>query len=113
MTFIVLGRTSYRMRNLNMQTPDTFNRDCMIYCGLQCLTGCGWIYAMMKRGEIREQFGIQGSGTDDCCVSYWCSCCALIQQEKEVKDRIAQGPITQGYNAQEEVMRADGLTATR
>jgi len=52
---------------------------------------------MMKRAEIRERFGIKGSGTDDCCVSYWCSCCALIQQDKEVAVRQASGPITTGY----------------
>lgn len=59
---------------------------------------------MMKRGEIRERFGIQGSGMGDCCVSYWCLCCALIQQDNEVKARLSQGPITQGYQAQKEGM---------
>ncbi|KAF4472303.1 plac8 family [Fusarium albosuccineum] len=61
-------------------------------------------YSMMKRGEIRERFGIQGSGMGDCCVSYWCLCCALIQQDNEVKARLSQGPITQGYQPQKEGM---------
>ncbi|KAK7430279.1 hypothetical protein QQZ08_003254 [Neonectria magnoliae] len=101
---ILLGKTADRMRDPTMQTADNFNSDCMIFCGIQCVTGCGWIYAMMKRGEIRERFGIQGSGMNDCCASYWCGCCALIQQEKEVKARLAQGPITQGYQSQEKGM---------
>ncbi len=56
---------------------------------------------MMKRTEIRERFGIQGDGTGDCCVTYWCPCCALIQQDNEVKFR-TQGavPINQGYQPQ-------------
>lgn len=58
----------------------------------------------MKRGEIREKFGIKGSGMGDCCASYWCGCCALIQQEKEVKARLAQGPVTQGYDTKQEGM---------
>lgn len=61
-------------------------------------------YAMMKRGEIRERYGIKGSGMGDCCASYWCGCCALIQQDKEVKARVAAGPITQGYQGQKEGM---------
>ncbi|KAM0365532.1 hypothetical protein ACHAO7_007204 [Fusarium culmorum] len=59
---------------------------------------------MMKRGEIRERFGIKGSGMSDCCVSYWCLCCALIQQDNEVKARLSHGPIMQGYQAQKEGM---------
>lgn len=60
---------------------------------------------MIKRREIREKYGIEGSGTGDCCSSYWCLCCALIQQDNEVKLRSAgQGPITQGYQSQKEGM---------
>jgi hypothetical protein len=54
---------------------------------------------MIKRTEIREKYGIKGDGTGDCCTTYWCACCALIQQEKEVQARAAPGPITQGYHA--------------
>ena len=55
---------------------------------------------MMKRTEIRERFGIAGSGTSDCCVTYWCPCCALIQQDNEVKTRTQHMVNTQGYQAQ-------------
>ncbi|KAI1064688.1 hypothetical protein LB507_000141 [Fusarium sp. FIESC RH6] len=101
---ILLGKTADRMRDPTMQTADTCNSDTLIFCAIQCVTGCGWIYSMMKRGEIRERFGIKGSGMNDCCVSYWCLCCALIQQDNEVKARLSQGPITQGYQAQKEGM---------
>ncbi|CAM1504321.1 Fc.00g019120.m01.CDS01 [Cosmosporella sp. VM-42] len=101
---ILLGQTADRMRDPTMATADNFNSDCMLFCGIQCVTGCGWIYAMMKRGEIRERFGIQGSGMGDCCTTYWCLCCALIQQEKEAKGRLSQGPVTQGYQSNKEGM---------
>ncbi|KAM0383307.1 hypothetical protein ACHAPY_002423 [Fusarium culmorum] len=101
---ILLGKTSDRMRDPTMQTADTCNSDTLIFTAIQCVTGCGWIYSMMKRGEIRERFGIKGSGMSDCCVSYWCLCCALIQQDNEVKARLSHGPIMQGYQAQKEGM---------
>ncbi|KAI5467345.1 PLAC8 family-domain-containing protein [Mariannaea sp. PMI_226] len=102
---VLLGKTADRMRDPTMQTASACNSECMIFCGIQAITGCGFIYAMMKRGEIRERFGIKGSGMSDCCTSYWCGCCALIQQEKEVQARLAQGPIVQGYDTKQEGMQ--------
>ncbi|KAJ9150341.1 hypothetical protein NKR23_g3814 [Pleurostoma richardsiae] len=102
---VLLGKTSERMRDPSMQTYETVNTDCLLMCGITYFTGCGWIYAMLKRTEIRERYGIQGSGTSDCCSAYWCSCCALIQQEKEVKARTASGPIVQAYVAPKEGMQ--------
>jgi hypothetical protein len=56
---------------------------------------------MSKRGEIRERYRIKGSGCNDCCVSFWCSCCALIQQDNEVKIRTKNAkPHTLAYQAQ-------------
>ncbi|KXH38763.1 PLAC8 family protein [Colletotrichum nymphaeae SA-01] len=101
---LLLGKTSERMRDPTMQTYEAINTDCLLMCGITWFTGCGWIYAMMKRGEIRERFGIKGSGGSDCCVSYWCGCCALIQQDKEVQARLSTGPIVQGYQPQKEGM---------
>ncbi|KAH7110770.1 PLAC8 family-domain-containing protein [Dactylonectria estremocensis] len=102
---ILLGRTSYRMQNPSTQAVRSFNNDCMIFCAIQCVTGCGWVYTTMKRGEVRQQFGIQGSIMRDCCTSYWCGCCALIQLEEEVKARHSQVPITQGYKSQTDGMQ--------
>ncbi|KAI0525948.1 PLAC8 family-domain-containing protein [Xylaria bambusicola] len=97
---ILLGRTSERIRDPSMETADSLNSDCLIHGAVTCFTGCGWIYAMIKRGEIRERYGIQGSGCGDCCVSFWCSCCALIQQDNEVKIREKGRVNTQGYQVQ-------------
>ncbi|KAI0172223.1 PLAC8-domain-containing protein [Hypoxylon sp. FL1284] len=98
---LLVGQTSERIRDPSMQSADMMNSDCMIYTAIACCTGCAWIYGMMKRSEIRERYQIEGSGCNDCCVSYWCPCCALIQQDNEVKIRQQNAqPIAQGYQPQ-------------
>ncbi|KAI1470926.1 PLAC8-domain-containing protein [Daldinia caldariorum] len=97
---LLLGQTSERIRDPSMQTADMMNSDCMIHGAISCFTGCGWIYAMLKRTEIRERYNIEGSGCGDCCVSFWCPCCALIQQDNEVKLRQSKAqPIAQAYQS--------------
>lgn len=86
-----------------MQTAETMNSDCLIHGGLCFFTGFHWIYTMLKRTEIRERFGIPGSGFGDCCTAYWCHCCAVIQQDNEVKARLLpSGPVQQPYQPQEQ-----------
>ncbi|KAI1073958.1 PLAC8-domain-containing protein [Whalleya microplaca] len=98
---ILVGQTSERIRDPSMQNADLMNSDCLIHGAINCFTGCGWIYAMLKRGEIRERYQIEGSGCNDCCVSFWCSCCAVIQQDNEVKIRQKNAqPIAEGYQPQ-------------
>ncbi|KAM0335512.1 hypothetical protein ACHAQA_000560 [Verticillium albo-atrum] len=101
---MLLGKTSERMRDPTLRTYEAFNTDCLLMCGITWFTGCGWIFAMIKRGEIRERFNIKGSGLGDCCTTYWCPCCALIQQDKEVQQRLTAGPIVQGYQSNKEGM---------
>jgi len=38
------------------------------------------------RGTLRRQMNIQGSDCDDCCVSFWCQCCALAQMARQLHD---------------------------
>jgi hypothetical protein len=59
---------------------------------------------MLKRTEIRERYGIKGDGTADCCATYWCPCCAVIQHDKEVIARTSAGPVAQGYQPNKEGM---------
>lgn len=42
---------------------------------------------MLKRGELRKRFGIEGSALKDCAGSCFCPCCTLVQQEKEIETR--------------------------
>ncbi len=34
---------------------------------------------------MRHQYGIKGNGCNDCLVSCFYGCCALVQEDKEVK----------------------------
>jgi hypothetical protein len=46
---------------------------------------------MLKRGEVREKFGIAGNPIKDCFLSCCCQPCALAQMSTELKERT--GPI--------------------
>ncbi|ORY57860.1 PLAC8 family-domain-containing protein, partial [Pseudomassariella vexata] len=94
---LLVGQTADRLRDPTMQTAEALNTECLIYGGLLFFTGFHWVYLMLKRTEIREHFGIPGSTVEDCCTTYWCHCCAAIQQDGEVRKRIPiSGPIQQG-----------------
>lgn len=54
---------------------------------------------MQQRGNIRKKYGIEGSTTNDCCVSYWCPCCSIVQNDKEVVSR-TKGVVASGYTPQ-------------
>lgn len=47
--------------------------------GLLSLRASQWILQTINRGEMRQHYGIEGSCCGDCCISFWCGCCALIQ----------------------------------
>ncbi|KAH8758006.1 hypothetical protein F5883DRAFT_155121, partial [Diaporthe sp. PMI_573] len=97
---IVLGRTIHRMNNKgNMQEYYCCNVDCGILCALHALGGCGWIYQSWRRGQIRKEYHIGGTSCSDCVASLCCHCCAIIQQEKEVKARTSS-IIETGYQEQ-------------
>jgi Cys-rich protein (TIGR01571 family) len=56
-----------------------------------------WIIQTIRRGEMREKYGIEGSCCGDCCTTFWCGCCALVQEEKEMELRTR--PELTGYKS--------------
>ncbi|CAF1102187.1 unnamed protein product [Didymodactylos carnosus] len=42
---------------------------------------------MEKRRTLRQQYNIAGDGCEDCCVTCWCSECAICQEAREIKAR--------------------------
>ncbi|KJZ72146.1 hypothetical protein HIM_08411 [Hirsutella minnesotensis 3608] len=106
---VLHGRTHTRMRDPSMQTHSAINGECVLFGAIHCFTGLGCLFNFIRRMEIRKQYEIRGTGVSDCCVSFWCHCCALIQQDNEVKLRTAGGgPVMQQYRAQTEGMQMPG-----
>lgn len=43
--------------------------------------------AMIQRKQVRDSYKIDGSGCGDCCLSFWCPCCGILQQHNEIEER--------------------------
>ena len=54
---------------------------CLGTCGLQCCIAAPF------RGSLRSKFNIVGGFAGDCLVHYFCTCCALSQEAREIKTR--------------------------
>jgi Cys-rich protein (TIGR01571 family) len=91
------------MKGNNEAKHDTCNGDCFVYC-VAASCGFGWVMSMMRRTEVRNKFGIEGSACGDCCMSFCCVCCVEMQNAKECKSRLPggtdNGVNTQGYAPQ-------------
>merc|ERR1711931_28130 len=57
------------------------------YSGMNaCLACCCYGYcAPCIRRDIRRKHGIEGSLLNDCLITYFCACCALVQMSAETK----------------------------
>lgn len=56
----------------------------------------------MQRSDVREKFHLEGNCISDLVISWFCGCCTIIQQDKEVAYRqLNQGQAqTQQYQPQ-------------
>jgi Cys-rich protein (TIGR01571 family) len=101
----VFGKTQARIRDPSLATYERFNTDCLMWAALQYTVGFGWALQFIRRKEMRVQYSLKGDDLSDCLLSWCCTCCALIQQEKEVIGR-QSAPVGQGYKPQTDVMVA-------
>ncbi|KAJ9363473.1 PLAC8 family-domain-containing protein [Paecilomyces variotii] len=83
---LTFGKTQARLQDPTLQNYSSINADCMIF-GALSLGYLQWIIQTIRRGEMRERLGVKGSCCGDCCATFWCGCCALVQEEKEVELR--------------------------
>lgn len=85
-------------RKTNAHPSDFFQ--CCLFTTLS-LCGMQWILQTIRRGDMRDRFGItEGNCCTDCLVACCCPCCGLVQQEKEAKTRLGdgqEGPPPMGY----------------
>ncbi|KAL7897232.1 PLAC8 family domain-containing protein [Trichoderma sp. SZMC 28014] len=104
---VTYGKTQARLRN-KMDSYSCCNGSCcafavLLHCGLQC------ILTTMQRSELRSKYNLEGGGCGDCCRSCWCTCCVLMQNEKEAEEResILRGS-SQGYQPQDGMVYPQG-----
>lgn len=63
-----------------------------------CLSPFYVILGMKQRAEIRQKYNLEGGGCSDYWRSLCCSCCTLIQEEREVIER-TRATTNHGYQA--------------
>ncbi|KAB8212839.1 hypothetical protein BDV33DRAFT_104026 [Aspergillus novoparasiticus] len=83
---LTFGKTQARNRDATLNSFSYCNADCTIFTSLTFIYS-HWIIQTIRRGKMRKRFGIKGSCCGDCCATFFCSCCVLVQEEKEAELR--------------------------
>ncbi|PLB52227.1 PLAC8-domain-containing protein [Aspergillus steynii IBT 23096] len=83
---LTFGKTQARVKNPTLESFSYVNSECALFTCVSMFLS-HWILQTIRRGEMRETFGIRGSCFGDCCATMCCGCCALIQEEKEMELR--------------------------
>ncbi|KAF9041556.1 PLAC8 family-domain-containing protein [Panaeolus papilionaceus] len=88
---ITYGKVKHRYEHLNSKGyPDPehgggcCNSDCMIH-GLLMWCGFGFILQMGNRANIRGRYNVKGGPVGDCCASFCCTPCELVQESQELE----------------------------
>ncbi|MBX9694852.1 MAG: PLAC8 family protein, partial [Cyanobacteria bacterium] len=53
---------------------------CAILWAFACVPFASFFYGCFIRRKVRMFLNIPGDDCDDCCIGFWCGCCANIQQ---------------------------------
>ncbi|OGM48482.1 DUF614 domain protein [Aspergillus bombycis] len=93
----LFGKTQSRLDDPQLKEYSYMNGNVLLSLLPHSPSSFHWVLLMIRRGEIRQRFGIEGSGVGDCCSSYWCPCCVIMQHEKEIEAQ-SERPQT-GYQA--------------
>ncbi|KAB5582792.1 PLAC8 family-domain-containing protein [Coniochaeta sp. 2T2.1] len=83
---ILIGKTQARLETGD-RDPSCCNSWCVGYCVLEMCGHWGFILGMLQRNHVRYAYNIRGNACCDCCASFWCPCCGLLQQANEVERR--------------------------
>ncbi|KAB1212637.1 Protein PLANT CADMIUM RESISTANCE 7 [Morella rubra] len=90
---------------------DTSN-SCIVGCTICAAlgnVGCACLYTMTYRSKLRGFYSLPEDPCGDCCVHFWCECCSLCQEYRELKARGLDPAI--GWRANAERMNAAAMTA--
>ncbi|KAK0761667.1 hypothetical protein N5P37_005649, partial [Trichoderma harzianum] len=85
---ITYGRTQHRVKYGSLDDYSCCNSSCIVFA-LAAHFGLGCIPAMMQRKLMRKKFNLEGSWLGDFCRSCSCTCCVLMQNEKESEQRVS------------------------
>ncbi|KAI9848789.1 MAG: hypothetical protein M1838_000370 [Thelocarpon superellum] len=80
---IQFGKTQHRLEDPSMTGYNAFNGNCLGFCALAYCGGLHWVFMIIKRGEMRQKFNLDGSTGGDIVRALCCACCELVQEEKE------------------------------
>lgn len=92
----LFGRTQHRLDTFPQEPQDSSDGWFGVPCLLMCVAahvGCACIPVWMQRSEVRKRFGIKGNGCTDCLASTCCTCCSMVQQQVEVRERAEKQPM--------------------
>ncbi|KAI5807128.1 PLAC8 family-domain-containing protein [Geopyxis carbonaria] len=84
---ILYSRTQHRLKtapNSNLNGFSAFNGHCALFC---VAAPVSWVFTMLQRTRIRENYRLEGSVGGDCAKAYCCVMCTLVQDDREVAER--------------------------
>jgi Cys-rich protein (TIGR01571 family) len=58
-----------------------------LFFWLLALAGSCVIYSYGYRARLREKYGLPPKPCGDFCTDYWCICCSLAQETRELQNR--------------------------
>ncbi|KAF3060558.1 hypothetical protein CFAM422_011334 [Trichoderma lentiforme] len=79
---ITYGKTQYRVHHGSLEGYSCCNSSCIVFA-IAAHFGLQFVPATMQRTHIREKYNLHGSWLGDFCRSGCCTCCVLMQNEKE------------------------------
>ena len=73
-----------------------------MFCGSQWLPL--WCFPIAaQRADIRAKYNLEGNCMTDLLCGWCCSCCSIIQMDKEVEEQTRLMGDNRGYQAQNEM----------
>ncbi|KAH7351500.1 hypothetical protein KP509_19G000200 [Ceratopteris richardii] len=76
-----------RIANIVDRGETSCEEGCCIYCGIQWITGMGFLYSCMYRKKVRDMFDLPPEPCNDILTDWCCHSCSISQVYRELKNR--------------------------